>query len=164
MPVRVKHPKLICLFISHVFARDHDRQAFHRRLEQAWPKGAVYRVLEPSKRHHEGDLSKSEIKTFLKQQIAEADVLIVVAARYAADSEWMQFEVRTAQELGVPVLLVKRAPKSRCPIELRRLCRAYPTELESLRANVRKALTPERRNELRELELEHVLGEGRQAA
>lgn len=134
---------LLCFFISHAFRHDADRQVFHEHLERAWPKGGIYRVLEPSRRHHEQALSKSQIKTYLRSLVAQADVVIVVAAQYALRSEWMLYEVEVARRLRKPIVLVRK-PRTRCPKRLVQLCSVQPTELDSLRWKIMRSLPEER--------------------
>lgn len=152
---RLMRSDLLCFFVSHAFAHEADRRVFHEHLQVAWPKNGVYRVLEPSQRHHEQHLEPKEVATLLRQRIAEADVVLVAAARYAVRRPWMLFEVGTARELKKPIILVRR-PGVRCPVKLVNLCGVQPTELDTLRWKITRLLPAERLGLLRAKELEQA--------
>ncbi len=152
---------LLLFFVSHVFEHDADRRAFHEHLQKAWPRDGIYRILEPSLRHHDESLSSKEIQAHLRQRISTADVVLVAAALYALKSKWMSYEIRTARRLEKPIILVRR-PRVRCPKRLVELCGVQPTELDTLRWKITRLLPAERLSLLRAKEIEQALGSGSQ--
>jgi MTH538 TIR-like domain (DUF1863). len=55
------------------------------------------------------------IKTVLKRKILDSDVFIVVAGMYTAYSDWMEWEINTAVNNGVPVLGIRPRSAQRIP-------------------------------------------------
>ncbi|UVM48475.1 TIR domain-containing protein [Pseudomonas sp. B21-015] len=55
------------------------------------------------------------IKTVLKRKILDSDVFIVVAGMYTAYSDWMEWEINTAVNNGVPILGIRPRSAQRIP-------------------------------------------------
>jgi hypothetical protein len=145
--------EMLRIFVCHSFRHDNDRQEFHCHLGAAWPKGLIYVVLEPSKRHHSIRLTTSEIRKVLRELIAKADVVIVVAAMCGARSEWMKAEIKIAGELGKPIILVARKRAQGFPKSLCELAMANPVPIESIRSAIVRKLPAHRKRNLRTLEV-----------
>lgn len=52
-------------------------------------------------------MRKYLLKQELRQQIALSSVVVVIAGGYVAYSEWLEYEIKTADELGKPILAIK---------------------------------------------------------
>jgi hypothetical protein len=56
----------------------------------------------------EPSLEEDELKEMLEEQIRCAEVVVLLAGMYVTygHSDWMQFEAKTAQSLGIPIVVV----------------------------------------------------------
>lgn len=63
-------------------------------------------------------MSKRALQAELFQQIKNASVVVVIAGGYVAYSEWLQFEIETADSLGKPILAIKPFGNSTWPTAL----------------------------------------------
>lgn len=59
--------------------------------------------------------SKKELKEKLKNRISNCSCIIVLSGMYVAYSEWIDYEIDTAKELGKPIIGVKPWGQERIP-------------------------------------------------
>lgn len=104
----------IDIFTSHAWAYGHRRDDLHRILNP-WVRGADYRERSVSSRHPVDTKNDAELESVLRWLIAGSDVLIVMAGMYLIDRRWMEFEIETAYQCGVPVVPVLDNGQQRVP-------------------------------------------------
>lgn len=63
-------------------------------------------------------MRKDDLKKRIMEQIRHASVVIVFAAMYDEYSEWIQFEIKTAQSFGKPFLVIRPWGQERVPRSL----------------------------------------------
>ncbi|MEH0832395.1 TIR domain-containing protein [Pectobacterium cacticida] len=56
------------------------------------------------------------IRRVLKNKIINSDVFLVMAGMYTSYSDWMQWEIDTAKENGIPIIAVKPRGAERIPV------------------------------------------------
>lgn len=59
--------------------------------------------------------SKKELKEKLRNRISNCSCIIVLSGMYVAYSEWIDYEIDTANELGKPIIGVKPWGQERIP-------------------------------------------------
>lgn len=61
------------------------------------------------------EVGKRKLKSMLDNQIHPASVVIILAGMYAAHSEWIEYEINTAKEIGKYIIGVKPWGQERIP-------------------------------------------------
>lgn len=94
--------KKINIFISHSWDHVNDLEKLKTLLENRGYFNVEFKQVEPK------NPIKSEksayIKQILKDKIKESNVVIGIAGMYASYSDWMEWELSTAVNLGIKVV------------------------------------------------------------
>lgn len=138
----------VILFVSHPFAKKHERNRVHRHLGTRWLRGRDYEAIEISSDHRLHGLSNKELRRVIRERIRESDVVIVCAIWSAQNREWIQYEVDTARKLKKPILLVLPYTGARYPRALIELSGRNPIELACLQSRLIEELPADKRRDL----------------
>jgi hypothetical protein len=90
------------VFISHSWSHHSDLEALRNLINLRAYFHASYS--EVSRDEPINSLNASYIKTRLKEKLQSSDVIIALAGIYASHSEWMEWELDTAQALGKKII------------------------------------------------------------
>lgn len=90
------------IFISHSWAHDDDLESLRRLLNDRGYFNVDF--LETSKRTPIKSDNTSYIKSVLKRNIQNSDIVLALAGVYASYSEWMVWELQTAVDSGIPIV------------------------------------------------------------
>lgn len=94
--------KKINVFISHSWSHINDLENLKELLNNRGYFNVEFMQVEPK------DPIKSEnsayIRRVLKDKIQNSNVVLGISAIYASHSEWMEWELRTAKDLGLKVV------------------------------------------------------------
>ncbi len=94
----------IRLYVSHLFEPDDEYQRVFEYLESA--RNFYYRNLSAPERRPRG-LEKEAIKEELRRQMADAEIVVVLARQYARDPVLAEFQALYAKACDKPVLLIE---------------------------------------------------------
>lgn len=90
------------VFISHSWAHSDDLEALQELLEE---RGYFHvEFLEATKNTPINSENASYVKVVLKQKILNADIVLALAGIYATHSDWMIWEMETAQKNSIPIV------------------------------------------------------------
>lgn len=108
------------IFISHAWKYNDDYNQIVKWLNEAQAEGLLvwknYSV--PShdpKIDPNTTVGKQTLQNELKKQISPANIVIILAGMYAAHSEWIDFEIRTAASQNNYIIGVKPWGQERIP-------------------------------------------------
>lgn len=90
------------IFVSHSWDHSDDLDGLHSLLGR---RGYFsYDAREVTRDNPINSFNATYIKSKLREKIRSADILLDLAGIYAGHSKWMQWEIETAKELGVPIV------------------------------------------------------------
>ena len=93
------------IFISHAWRYNADYYRLINRLDEA-PNFLYSNYSVPE--HDPVDAgNSSKLREELRQQIRPVEVVIILSGMYVAYSDWIQFEIDFAQDLGKPILGIR---------------------------------------------------------
>jgi hypothetical protein len=93
----------IRLFVCHVWVEDED---YHRIFEYVESSpNFFYRNTSTPDARPSGD--KEALRESLRKQIAEAEVMIVPAALYRRNVDWVEFQMHCAKAYDKPIIVVE---------------------------------------------------------
>lgn len=99
------------VFVSHSWTYSKDLQYLRDMLEC---RGYFKVEFEEFTREEPINSENADyIKRRLREKISSSDIVIGIAGIYASHSEWMQWELNKAEELGVPIIGVIPRGKER---------------------------------------------------
>ncbi|MBL7837876.1 MAG: TIR domain-containing protein [Bacteroidetes bacterium] len=90
------------IFISHSWSYTEDLEALQRLLNDRGYFNVEF--LEASKKTPINSTSAPYVKTVLRERIMNSDIVLALAAIYATYSDWMIWELETAQSLRIPIV------------------------------------------------------------
>ena len=94
--------KTYSLFISHSWDHDDTSQSLKNSLNGRGYFSAVYMQVE--KDCPINSEKAAVVKANITKRLQESDVLLAIAGVFASHSEWMQWEMDKAKELGLNVI------------------------------------------------------------
>ena len=90
------------IFISHSWDHSDDLKSLYKLLDSR-----NYFFYEPNEATKEEPINSENakyIKSVLKKRIENSNIVLALAGIYASHSDWMQWEIETAKELGIPIV------------------------------------------------------------
>lgn len=90
------------IFISHSWLHIGDLRGLRNLLEQRGYFNVQFKEATPDTPINSNNASY--IKQQLKQKISNSNAVLGIAGIYASHSEWMTWELDTANELGIPII------------------------------------------------------------
>jgi len=99
--VTQKNP--IRLFVAHVWAKDDDYLRIFEYVEST--ANFFYRNTSTPEVRPAGD--REALRNSLRQQISEAEVVIVPAALYRTNVDWVEFQMHCAKAFDKPVIVLE---------------------------------------------------------
>jgi hypothetical protein len=94
--------RTINLFISHSWQHTDDLKNLKKLLENRDYFNVEFKQVEPENPINSD--KSAYIKSVLKKNIEESNVVLGIAGMYASHSEWMDWELNTAAKLGIKVV------------------------------------------------------------
>lgn len=94
--------KEINIFISHSWQHVDDLKKLKNLLESRKNFKVEFKQVEPEKPIKSEE--SSYIRKVLKKKLNESNVVLGIAGMYASYSDWMEWELNTAVELGINVV------------------------------------------------------------
>lgn len=90
------------IFISHSWDHSDDFRSLHTLLQN---RGYfVYNSYEVPKHSPINSINEYYIKQKLRERIKSSNIVLALAGIYASHSEWMEWEIKTAKELEIPIV------------------------------------------------------------
>jgi hypothetical protein len=80
----------------------------------------------------------------LRDQMRPANVVIVSAGMWVAHRDWLDFEIKFARRIGIPIIAVPPWGHERLPVVLDRAASAFASRQDSLIAAIREVARFER--------------------
>lgn len=106
------------LFVSHVFEPSDDYHRVFEYLESS--HNFYYRNCSDPEQHLGGDAEA--MRNELRRQISLAEVVVVPAALYVRNREWIDFQLNCAKGLDKPVVVLETfGVKQKVPVQLEAL-------------------------------------------
>lgn len=90
------------IFISHSWSYSDDLEALQNLLNVRGYFNVEF--LEASKKVPIDSVSATYVKSVLRDRIRNSNVILALAGIYASHSEWMIWELETAQSYGIPIV------------------------------------------------------------
>ncbi len=90
------------IFISHSWANDDDLESLQKLLNGRGYFNVEY--MEASKKTPINSENADYIKSVLRTKIRESNVVLGLAGIYASHSDWMIWELETAQKNDIPII------------------------------------------------------------
>lgn len=90
------------VFISHSWSHIDDLKNLRNLLEQRGYFNVDFQEVTPDKPINSENTYY--IRKRLKERISESDIVLGIAGVYASYSEWMEWELQTAENLNIPVV------------------------------------------------------------
>lgn len=100
-------PPPLRLFCSNSWDHRHHRDGLHGLIDARWQKNIHWRDLAVPREHPLHISGGEALKRALTARIFRSEVLLAFAGKYSSFSYWIEFEVETAFDLGVPIVAVK---------------------------------------------------------
>ena len=101
------------IFISHAWQYNADYYRLIGRLDKT-PNFSYANYSVPE--HDPVDAgNKNRLAEELRQQIRPVEIVIILSGMYVAYSDWIQFEIDYAKDLGKPILAIKPWGAERIP-------------------------------------------------
>ena len=94
--------KVYTIFISHSWAYVEDLRSLKKLLESRGYFNVQFEEATPDVPINSDNASY--IRQRLRQKISNSNIVLGIAGIYASHSEWMQWELNKAIELGVPIV------------------------------------------------------------
>jgi len=94
--------KVYTIFISHSWAYVEDLRSLKKLLESRGYFNVQFEEATPDVPINSENAAY--IRQRLRQKIANSNIVLGIAGMYASHSEWMQWELDKAIELGVPIV------------------------------------------------------------
>ena len=94
--------KVYTIFISHSWAYVEDLRSLKKLLESRGYFNVQFEEATPDVPINSENAAY--IRQRLRQKIANSNIILGIAGMYASHSEWMQWELDKAIELGVPIV------------------------------------------------------------
>src|SRR5882757_3220262 len=109
------------LFVSHVFQPDDDYYRVFEYLESS--HNFYYRNCSDMTQVPQGAARSDEaLKEVFRQQIGQAEVVIIPSAQYRAMKDWLDFQLNCAKGLEKPVIVLEAfGVKEKLPVQLEAL-------------------------------------------
>ncbi len=106
------------LFVSHVFEKSDDYLRIFEYLESS--HNFYYRNC--SAPEHSPGFDREAMKERLRQEISNAEVVIIPSSLYRTQKEWLDFQVNCAKGLDKPVIVLESfGVKEKLPVQLEAL-------------------------------------------
>lgn len=96
------------LFISHSWDYGFDRNGLHNLLRNNFLTTEFFRDSSAPKEHPIHSMNDTDLINELIRRIQTVGVLLVPAGVYVTLSKWIQVEMAIAQQLGVPILAIRK--------------------------------------------------------
>ncbi|HDR1160292.1 TPA: TIR domain-containing protein [Pasteurella multocida] len=94
--------KSYTIFVSHSWDHSDDLNNLHNLLIN---RGYFsFDSQEVTKNHPINSFNGAYIKQRLKERIKNSNILLALAGVYASHSDWMKWEIETANKLGIPII------------------------------------------------------------
>ncbi|CEA16731.1 hypothetical protein ING2E5B_2001 [Fermentimonas caenicola] len=90
------------IFISHSWAHSDDLEALQNLLNARGYFNVEF--LEASKKVPINSENATYVKSVLRDRIRNSNIILALAGIYASHSEWMIWELETAQSYGIPIV------------------------------------------------------------
>ncbi|MGR5281397.1 TIR domain-containing protein [Photobacterium damselae] len=100
------------VFISHSWDHSEDLMRLRRLLNERGYFNVEFK--EVSRFEPINSMNANYVKRRLKEKIVESDIIVGLAGLYASHSDWMEWELDTALENGIPVIGVIPWGQQRC--------------------------------------------------
>ena len=94
--------KVYNVFISHSWSYPEDLKNLRTLLRQRGYFNVEFEEASPDEPIN--SINAAYIKKRLEQKIARSNIILGIAGMYASFSEWMKWELDTAEELGKPIV------------------------------------------------------------
>ena len=106
--------KIYDLFISHAWDHKEDYYTLSDKLNN-YP---YFYWRDYSVPFHDpiNSVNAQTIKAKIKEKIRQCSVFIVFAAMYSIYSDWIEWEIKVAQEYGKPILAIKPWGQTKIPV------------------------------------------------
>jgi hypothetical protein len=94
------------IFISHGFKEHEDYARFVELLEEYKP--VTYTITSVPTSYKYRGMSKSQLEEQLRAQIKAANCFIALDSVHESSEEWLEYELKAAGKLGVPIVAIKK--------------------------------------------------------